>query len=100
MPGRTSPGNPPQWRATQVAAQGLGVQLLSLEVRDTADFEVAFAAATKDRADAMVVLDCAHFPWRRADLATKLSLPAMYPSRGYVEAGGLMSYGSSTAGLG
>jgi len=86
-------GNPPQWSATHVAAHGLGVQLQSLEVRGAAAVEAAVAAATKDRADAVVVFSGAHLSSRRADVATKLSLPAMYPDRAYVAAGGLMSYG-------
>ena len=93
-------GNPPQWRATQVAAQGLGVQLHSLEVRGAADVAAALAAATKDRADAVVVFSGAHLSARRADVATTLALPAMYPDRGYVAAGGLMSYGPNNAELG
>jgi putative ABC transport system substrate-binding protein len=92
-------GNPPQWSATQVAAQGLGVQLQSLEVRSAGDIEAALAAATPDRADAIVVFDCAYFPMRVAARVTKLLLPAMYPYRGFVEAGGLMSYGPNNAEL-
>ena len=89
--------NPPQWSATHVAAQGLGIQLQSLEVRGAADVAAALAAVTKDRADAVVVLNCGHLVARRADVATKLSLPAMYPDRPYVVAGGLMSYGPNNA---
>jgi ABC-type uncharacterized transport system substrate-binding protein len=93
-------GNPPQWSATQVTAQGLGVQLQSLEVRGAANVEAALAAATTDRADAIVVFDCAYFYSRVADLATKLPMPAMYPMRSYVEAGGLMAYGPNNAEIG
>jgi putative ABC transport system substrate-binding protein len=93
-------GNPPQWSATQVAAQRLGVQLQSLEVRGAADIESALAVATTDRTDAIVVFDCGHFFTRTADLATKLPLPVMYPRRLYVEAGGLMSYGPNNAKIG
>ena len=102
-------GNPPQWSATHVAAQGLGVQLQSLEVRSAGDVEAALAAATPARADAIVVFDCPHLSiaayWEEAvgrvsDLVTKVPLPAMYPYRGAVEAGGLMSYGPTTAEVG
>jgi putative ABC transport system substrate-binding protein len=45
----------PEFRATQRASQMLGVQLQSLEVREPGDFEVAFQAAKRERAEALVV---------------------------------------------
>jgi putative ABC transport system substrate-binding protein len=92
-------GNPQQWRATQVAAQRLGVQLQSLKVHGAADLEAALAAASRDGADAMVVFDCAFFFSRVAALARKLPLPTMNGSPIYVRAGGLMSYSADTPEL-
>jgi putative tryptophan/tyrosine transport system substrate-binding protein len=87
-----------QWREMASAAHALGVHLQSLEVRGPDDLEGAFAAATRDRAEALVVLDCAPLNVRRVfqgiiDLAALHRLPAMYNLRSRVEAGGLMAYG-------
>jgi putative ABC transport system substrate-binding protein len=85
-----------QWNATQVAAQALGVPLLPLEVRSTADdFEALFAAATRERVDGLIVLGCNVIPLEITDLARKHRLPAIYSGRVYVANGGLMSYSRS-----
>ena len=82
----------------QVTARALGVQLQRLEVREPDDYERAFAAAISERAEAMVVFQC-YFnvgnQQRIVDLAAKHRLPAIYYGRGWVQAGGLMSYGPS-----
>ena len=52
-------GNPLQWREVQVGAGRLGLQLQSLEVRSPDDVEPAFAAATRDGAEALFVVSCA-----------------------------------------
>ena len=60
------------------------------------DLSTAFAAAKKDRAEALIVLASPFFGAHRVplvELAAKYRLPAMYPERGFVDAGGLMSYG-------
>ncbi len=78
------------------AARVLGVHLQSLAVQSPDDFEAAFAAATREQADGLVVFNCLitnREPLRVAELAAKHRLPAMYQSRQFVEAGGLMSYG-------
>jgi putative tryptophan/tyrosine transport system substrate-binding protein len=85
------------WQAAEAAAREQGWKLLSLEIRDAAEIEGAFRAATGARAGALLV--CAAqilFPHARrvAELATKTRLPAMYELRPYVEAGGLISYGA------
>jgi putative ABC transport system substrate-binding protein len=46
----------PEFRETQRAAHALPVQLQSLEVRESGDFEAAFQAATRERAEALIVL--------------------------------------------
>jgi len=87
---------------SQAAARASGLQLQSLEVRGPEDFESAFKAAADRRAGALLVQSFAVFMRSRAklaDLAVKSRLPAMYADREYVEAGGLMSYGSSVADL-
>ncbi len=98
----THPTNPLQLRETQVAAQALGLTLQPLEVREADELDRAFAAMRRERAGALVVLSdpLTVFHRRRlADLAARDRLPAMYPFREQVEAGGLMAYGPSLPGL-
>ena len=45
------------WRETEVAAQKLGVALQPHDIRGPDDFEAAFAAATRDNAQALIALD-------------------------------------------
>jgi putative ABC transport system substrate-binding protein len=85
-------------RDLQMAASSLGLELQVLKVAGLPDFEAAFQAARNGRAEALVVLASpllnAH---RRAliDLAARTRLPATYEERGFVDDGGLMSYGPS-----
>jgi ABC-type uncharacterized transport system substrate-binding protein len=88
-----------QLRAAEVAAQSLGIQLQSLELRNPPyDFEGAIGVAVRERAQALVVLSSANFLPKRAqiaELAVKHRLPAIFLFREYVEAGGLMAYGAN-----
>ena len=71
------------------------VQLLGVRGADA--FDSAFSAVIKERPDALFVLfDPMFFAHRAriADFANQNRLPAMYPHREYVEAGGLMAYGA------
>ncbi|MBI4608717.1 MAG: ABC transporter substrate-binding protein [Candidatus Rokubacteria bacterium] len=82
----------------EVGARSLRVQLQILEVRSADQFEGAFAAMTRGRAEALLVLGEPMFfvhRTRLAQLATTSRLPTMLTLREYVEAGGLMSYGTS-----
>ena len=84
------------WQAAEAAARERGWKLLSLEIRDEGDIEGAFRAATSARVGALLLFaDALLYPHagRIADLATKSRLPAMYSWRGFVEVGGLVSYG-------
>ncbi|MBI2351593.1 MAG: ABC transporter substrate-binding protein, partial [Deltaproteobacteria bacterium] len=87
---------------TQVAAHALGLQLQSLEVRGSDDFESAFRAASGKRAGALLTLADAFTTAHQSRiiaLAAKSRLPAMHEHGEFVEAGGLMSYGPSLLGL-
>src|SRR5262245_18633417 len=98
----TRPGIPQALREINVAADAFWVQLQYLEVRDPKDIENAFRAATKERADAVLVLGSAVLNSQRkqvADLAVKSRLPAIYRNPEFVEDGGLMAYGASIADL-
>jgi putative tryptophan/tyrosine transport system substrate-binding protein len=93
-----NPGSAPQLRQAEVAARALGVRLQPLEARGPSEIDRAFAAMTRERASAfLVLLDpmLADQRERIADLAAKSRLPAMYALRLHVEAGGLMAYGAN-----
>jgi ABC-type uncharacterized transport system substrate-binding protein len=94
----TSPFLRSYWSVAQAAAPALGVVLQSLEVQDASQYETAFKAILRDRADALVVLSDSFATFHRAriaELAAEHRLPVLYGHRQYVEAGGLMSYGPS-----
>ena len=89
------PVTSPFLREAQTAAQALGLTLQSYDVRDPKEFEGAFAAMTQARVDGLLVqvhpIVFAH-PKRVAALAAEHRLPAVYPYRDLVVAGGLMAY--------
>jgi putative ABC transport system substrate-binding protein len=85
-------------RETEAAAQSLKLQLQILEVRDPNDFDTAFGAAKKGRAEALIELPSTFLSTHRKpllSLAAKSRLPALYEHSGFVDDGGLMSYGPS-----
>jgi putative tryptophan/tyrosine transport system substrate-binding protein len=78
-----------------------GLQVLAIKAQTESDFEPAFTEAAQQGVEALLVSADPLFNARRAQLvalAARHSLPAAYPWREYVEAGGLMSYGTSLAG--
>jgi putative ABC transport system substrate-binding protein len=88
----------PFLRATQAAAQALGVELQVLEVRTPNEFEGAFAAAISGRAEALIVMADAlliDHRTRIVDFAQQHRLPGIYPRRSFVDVGGLMSYATN-----
>jgi ABC-type uncharacterized transport system substrate-binding protein len=85
-----------------VSARALGVQVQVVEALGPADFDRAFSEMSAKGAGALVVLPTPIFGIERqriVDLAAKNRLPTLYPSRNYVEVGGLMSYGPNPADL-
>jgi ABC-type uncharacterized transport system substrate-binding protein len=99
---RTTPAVPSYLKELHVAAQALGLQIQSLEVRSSNDFESVFQAAAKGGARALTVSTHPIFTGNRnriLDFASKNRLPAMYPWREYVEDGGLMSYATKLSDL-
>ena len=89
-------------KGAEVAARALGVRLQFVEARGPADFDRAFSDMTRARAGALTVLASTMFVNERrrlVDLAAKNRLPAVYPWREFVDAGGLMSYGPNLADL-
>jgi putative tryptophan/tyrosine transport system substrate-binding protein len=86
----------------EAAAKVLGIKLQSLPVRSLGDLEGAFARAKKERAQALITTTGALIDTQQRqvlDFAVKNRLPAMYPNSEFVEAGGLMSYGSDDKDL-
>jgi len=83
----------------QAVAPSLKIQLQSLEVQDpNPDFEGAFRAAAKERANALITITnpvLSRYLKRIADLAISNRLPSMYERIAWVEAGGLMSYSAN-----
>lgn len=96
----THPSTKPVTASLQAAAQKLEVQLDVLEASTDAEIEKAFAAL-KPGAPLLVGTDPFFFS-RRAQivaLAARHAVPAIYDSREFAEAGGLMSYGPNHVSL-
>jgi putative ABC transport system substrate-binding protein len=80
------------------AGIAMGVQVEVVRASNILEIDVAFASLVRKRADALVVGADSFFFSRRlqlATLATRHAIPAIYNIREFVEAGGLMSYGTS-----
>jgi putative ABC transport system substrate-binding protein len=85
-----------------IAARALGVQLQVIEARGPEDFDRAFSDMTSKRATAVTVQSTNIFFIERNRLVKKMAesrLPAVYLTREFVDAGGLMSYGASVPDL-
>ncbi len=89
-------------QATDAAARTLAVELQLVEVRGPDEFDRAFSAMTRNRADALIVLPSTMlFNERKhiVDLATKHRLPSISMAREFAQLGGLMAYGASITDL-
>jgi putative ABC transport system substrate-binding protein len=98
----TSAGQAQSLKETELAAGAFAVHLQYLDVLSPKDIETAFRAASKGRADAVLVLASAIVrdqSTQIAALALKSRLPAIYPTPEFVEDGGLMTYGVSISDL-
>jgi len=88
--------------AIEAAARQVRVQLLRFDIRNADDLERVFLMAKRDGAEALTVLASAFFNANRkqiVDLAARSRLPAIYESREYAEAGGLLTYGQDLTDL-
>jgi putative ABC transport system substrate-binding protein len=99
----SNPWHPFAVKGVEAGARPLGVQLQTLKVRGPEEFENAFAALTRERAGAGLVLADPMMFFQRTrlfDLAAKRRLPVMYGGgRPFVVDGGLMSYWANEADL-
>ncbi|HXV84535.1 MAG TPA: ABC transporter substrate-binding protein [Candidatus Binatia bacterium] len=90
-----NPDSPAFEMGMQSAVQALGLQLQSLEIRSKRDFDRVFAAALREKTQALIIspnpLINTHHK-RIVDFTAKNQLPAIYSNPVFVHAGGLMSY--------
>jgi putative ABC transport system substrate-binding protein len=87
-----------QERETQVAAHALGQQLHVFKASTERDIDSAFATLTQYRIGALLIAANALFTGQRDQLVAltaRHAMPTLHYSREFVEAGGLMSYGTS-----
>ena len=85
-------------RDVQPAARAMGLQTEVFNADNSREINAAFASFMRDRPDALFVGPGPFFVGRRVQLTQLAALhrmPAIYPVRQFVEAGGLMSYGAS-----
>ena len=89
-----------QVRQVEATGRSLGIRLQHVEARGPEEFDSAFAAMARERADALLVTGTSTFLAHRvrlAELAVKGRLPTMHSFRESVEAGGLMAYAVNMA---
>jgi putative ABC transport system substrate-binding protein len=98
----TAVHHPQLMRETEEAAQRLDVVVVRVEASRKDEIEKAFQSAIHARAGAVLALQAAEFSVlgkQIADLGLKYRLPTMTAEDRFVEQGGLMRYGASTAEL-
>ncbi len=90
-----NPAAPPEWEETKTAARLLGLQTELLDVRSQDDLSRAFGLAVRQHVDALLIgadgLTQMH-QQTIVDMVARNRLPAAYPAREFVEAGGLIAY--------
>jgi putative ABC transport system substrate-binding protein len=94
------PSTATEVREVQAAARSLGVHINVLNASTSREIDAAFATFGRERPDALFVGGDPFLLGRReqlVSLAASQALPTIYPQREYVDAGGLMSYGTSLA---
>ena len=85
-------------RELEGAAATIGLRIRVLKARSSGEINAAFATFVHDRPDALFASGGFLFTSRRVQLvhlATRYAVPTAYSDREYVEAGGLMSYGTN-----
>ena len=96
----TNPNAESDTRGVQAAANVLGQKLVVVKGSTESDLETVFVTLVQQRTGALVVSADPFFVSRLnklVELAVHQTLPAIYPMRDFVTAGGLMSYGTSLA---
>jgi putative ABC transport system substrate-binding protein len=93
-------GDEDELQETQAAAKRLKVQVQSYRLQDPTEFDRAYAAMTKERAEALIIFHGNFTSFHRkqlVDLAAKNRLPTMCGQPAWSEDGGLISYGMTAA---
>jgi putative tryptophan/tyrosine transport system substrate-binding protein len=96
----TNPAHAGPLGEAEAAAQSLGLQLQSVEVRTPSDLDLVFEAMASTRPSALITLADGMLLDNRARIvafAAKNRLPGIFPDRDFAEVGGLMTYGPSLA---
>ena len=93
-----SPDAAPEVRDVQAAAQANKLQLRIINAKTPAELDAAFAVLAAQRPDALLIGGDPFYLIERDKIVAqiaRLGLPAVYPIREMVEAGGLISYGAN-----
>jgi putative tryptophan/tyrosine transport system substrate-binding protein len=88
----------PQLKGVEVAARAMGLQIKIVGANTADEIDAAFGSLERERPDALFVATTPFLNARRVQLVQLAAfhrLPATYAQRDYVQAGGLMSYGSN-----
>jgi putative ABC transport system substrate-binding protein len=94
----TQPGPTLGLKLAQEAARSLGITVRPVEVGDGADFEQAFTKIAREHVDGLFVYHDFVTTSHQSQIiafAARTKLPVMYGFRGWVDAGGLLSYGTN-----
>ena len=97
---RATPGAETYQQVVQEAARAIGLQVHTLSASNESEIDTAFAMLVSQQAAALLVITEFLFLSNRervVALATRHAVPAIYGLREFVDAGGLMSYGTSLA---
>jgi putative ABC transport system substrate-binding protein len=89
-------------RDMEEAARAKGILLHVVKAGNESEIETAYAALVQSRVGGLVVANDAFFTSRRAQfaaLAARHAVPAIYEEREFVDAGGLISYGTNLAAV-
>jgi putative ABC transport system substrate-binding protein len=93
-----NPFTPISWKATQAAAEALGVKLQPVEVRGPNDLDRAFARIKAAHPDGLVLIPDLFLYTYRASIVqflVKNRFPAIFPLREFAQEGALMTYGAN-----
>jgi putative ABC transport system substrate-binding protein len=92
----------PPVKDTIIAAQALGMQVQVIVLQEVNEIEDIFSLIARKPVQAFIVIPTPLYTYHSkliVDMASKSRLPGIYPHRGFVEAGGLMSYAANMADL-